>query len=79
MTTPELRQSLIDLQVAALEKVAQRQGLSRSRAHLVLLVEGAGIAGAIDALRKQSPTHPPLAQPGRSIFQRLARRWFGRN
>jgi hypothetical protein len=79
MTTPELRQSLIDLQVAALEKVAQRQGLSASRAHLVLLIEGAGIAGAIDALRQQSPAHPPSAQPRRSIFQRLAQRWFGRN
>ena len=58
MTTPELRQSLIDLQVAALEKVAQRQGLLANRAYLARLIEGAGIAGAIVALRRQSPAHP---------------------
>jgi hypothetical protein len=79
MTAPELRQSLIDLQVAALEKVAQRQGLLANPAHLARLVEGAGIAGAIVALRRHSLAHPSLGQPRRSVFQRLAQRWFGRN
>jgi hypothetical protein len=79
MTSPELRQSLIDLQVAALEKVAQRQGLSANRAYLARLIEGAGIAGAMVALRRQSPAHPSAAEPRRSMFQRLAQRWFGRN
>jgi hypothetical protein len=79
MTTPELRQSLIDLQVAALEKVAQRQGLLANRPQLVRLIEDAGIAGAMDALRQQTRAHPSSAQPRLSIFQRLAQRWFGRN
>jgi hypothetical protein len=79
MTTPELRQSLIDLQVAALEKVAQRQGLPADHPHLVRLIEGAGIAGAIEALRQHSLVHPSPVQPRQSIFQRLAQRWFGRN
>lgn len=78
MTTPELRQSLIDLQVAALVKVAQRQGLPANRLHLVRLVESAGIAGAMDALRQQSLAPASPVQVQRSIFQRLAQRWFGR-
>jgi hypothetical protein len=78
MTTPELRQSLIDLQVAALEKIAQRQGLPANRLHLVRLVESTGIAGAMDALRQQSLAHASPVQVQRSIFKRLAQRWFGR-
>jgi hypothetical protein len=79
MTTPELRQSLINLQVAALEKVAQRQGLLANRLQLVRLIEDSSITGAMDVLRQQSRAHPSSAKARRSIFQRLAQRWFGRN
>lgn len=75
MVSQELRNSLLDLQITALEKIAQRNQIAATRHQLQEMIERGGISGAYDELtRRASLPQPP---PKVSFFSRLARRWFG--
>ncbi len=74
MISKDLKQSLTDLQVAALERLARRDGIAINREQLVRLIERGGIGKAFEELRR-SQAMPELQV---SIFKRFAQRWFGR-
>lgn len=85
MTSRDLQQSLTDLQVTALEKLAQREGIPTGRQELVRLIEKGGIAYAQAEIWRYKPPPQPQpegirAQPAPQIsfFKRLSQRWFGR-
>lgn len=86
MISVELHQSLKALQIAALERLAQRDGVFTTRHELSRLVEQGGIAHANAEMRRSKPQprpqqevrEPVQATPSVSFFRRLSQRWFGR-
>lgn len=75
MISRELKDALIGLQAAALERVARREGIAASRAQLEHMIARAGIAGAYAEMRRPLPRP---REPRLSFFRRLTQRWFGR-
>lgn len=76
MVSKELKDSLTNLQAAALERIARREGIVTNRMQLQQMIERAGIAGAYAELRRPQ-SRPP--EPEVSIFKRFTQRWFGRS
>jgi hypothetical protein len=74
MISKDLQQSLNDLQLAVLEKLARKDGNAISHDQLSRMIERGGIVRAFDDMRR-TPTRPA---PQLSIFSRLTQRWFGR-
>jgi hypothetical protein len=73
MISDDLKQALVHLQLAALEKVASRQGITPNRVALERIIADSGIAAAYRALHR--PLQPEERKP--SFFRRFTQRWFG--
>lgn len=80
MISKDLQQSLNDLQLAALERLARKDGNAISRDQLAGMIERGGIVRAFDEMRRAPtrPALPPSPAPPMSVFRRLTQRWFGR-
>jgi hypothetical protein len=83
MISDELRRSLTDLQVAAVERLALREGIPAGRLEIQRLIEQGGMAHAQEQIRRnrqdpQLQSNTKEAAPPVSFLKRLGQMWFGR-
>ena len=92
MISDDLKQAIVQLQLAALEKLARRQGVVVDRAALERSIVSHGIAEAYKTLHlappptgqgrpiahdpSERPAPPQIPMPATSLLRRLAQRWF---
>jgi len=75
MASEELRQAIVQFQLAALEKLATRDGVPFDRVALRRAIESRGIS---EAYRSLYARRWALGQQPASLLRRIARRWLGR-
>jgi hypothetical protein len=88
MMSDDLKQALVQLQLAALTRLASRHGITPNNAVLEQAIAERGIAAAYRTMHEPHPvlqsqpdielTPPPALEEAHSSFlRRLAHRWFG--
>lgn len=83
MLSDDLKKALVQLQLAALTRLASKQGISANSAALQQTIAQSGIDAAYRAMNEPRPVAPlpgtlPIERPASSFFRRIAQRWFGR-